>query len=815
MLREWPRLSAWIEEDAEGRRLRRHITQAAAEWDTAGRDQGELFRGARLAAALDWTADHALDINELEREFVTESREASEQEAKRARRTNRRLRALLAGAALLLVAAVAGGTYAVAQRGEARDAETAQLAQRLGAQALVEEDFDLSLLLARQAAAIDDTPQTRGYLLAALQRAPKAVGMMHAPADALLGQADLSPDGRTLAVIDFYDRILFFDSRTFQPVGRPFDAATWLDSVAYRPDGKTLAFGTNGGLVRVLDARTGEELAETVVGGSAARLAFTGDGSRLVVLAGSPPTIRMLDADTLRPVGSPIWPTGFRLNDIASYYRAAHFALTPDGHSVITASDEGELAWWDLQTGRKVRSLAIARDYHALALSLQGRLVAVGIDGGIQLVDVRTGKVTTSTAGFSGSPNALRFSRDGTSVVSANLDGTVTRWDTRSGRPLETLRGHSNAVQHLLFGRGGKTLYTVSSDGTAIAWDLTGRGGVKRTFTFTDDRDFDESFDRHPGRFSPDGRLIAVGLKREGIGLWDARTLKPNGPPLLETGGEVKALSFSSDGRTLAAVTGNGQASIWDVESRSLRHGGIPAYGEQVGVAFSKDGTTLATASSAGIGLWDAETGESIGEIPAYLPFGGDLAFSDDGTLLAVAGGGGGAPRAEVWDVARRTRVAAMEGGPEGDGLSVALTPDGERLALGGYGKVVRLWDVRTRKLIHVLDTGRGGATSLEFSADGSILAVSGFGEPAASLWDVATGTRIGPSLTAGRRTAMVDLSSDGRQLLLTLANGEGAVFDVDPESWARRACALANRALTREEWERFLPGRPYAPACA
>ena len=102
-------------------------------------------------------------------------------------------------------------------------------------------------------------------------------------------------------------------------------------------------------------------------------------------------------------------------------------------------------------------------------------------------------------------------------------------------------------------------------------------------------------------------------------------------------------------------------------------------------------------------------------------------------------------------------------------------------------------------------------------AADGSILAVAGFLEPAASLWDVATGTRIGPSLTVpfGRRTAMVDLSSDGRQLLLTLANGEGAVFDVGPESWARRACALANRALTREEWERFLPGRPYEPACA
>ena len=51
LLREWPRLRDWIEEDTEGRRLRRHITQAATEWDAAGRDQGELYRGARLAAA--------------------------------------------------------------------------------------------------------------------------------------------------------------------------------------------------------------------------------------------------------------------------------------------------------------------------------------------------------------------------------------------------------------------------------------------------------------------------------------------------------------------------------------------------------------------------------------------------------------------------------------------------------------------------------------------------------------------------------------------------------------------------------------------
>ena len=809
LLREWPRLHEWIEEDTEGRRLRRHITQAASDWDATGRDRGELYRGARLAAALDWTADHALDVNELEREFVTESREVSELETKRTRRTNRRLRALLAGVAVLLAAALAGGMFAVLQRGDARDAETAQLAQRLGAQALVEEDLDLSLLLTRQAVAIDDTPQTRGYLLASLLRSPKAIRIMHG-SDALLWGIALNPDGRTLAVCDFFGKLRFYDARTYAQIGEPLPT-DWVESIAYSPDGKTLAYGGDR-YVRLIDARTRAHLAEARVPGRAARMAFTKDGSELVLLVERSISIR--DAATLEPVGLPIELEGFRASFIHSYYRPPHFALTPDGRSLVTASDTGELAKWDLQSRRKTRTFEIATGYHALALSPDGLTAAVGIAGGIELVDVRTGEKRTATAGLTGTPNWLLFSPDGQTVVSANLDGTATLWDAESATPRETLRGHSSAVQQPVFRPDGKTLYTVSDDGTAIAWDLTGNGSVKRPFTFTHDRDFDEAYDRHPGRFSPDGRLIAVGLKEQGIALRDVSDLTPAGAPLLETGGEVKGLAFSPDGRTLAAVTGGGAATIWDLASRSLRHELTFGGGLYVGVGFSPDGITVATSGNAGVELWDVATGASLGKI-AGSTWASDVAFSADGALVAVAAAAPGVPRAQVWDVAKGSLVATIEGGPSaaGDTLSVALSPDGRMLAVGGYGRVVLLWDVPTRKLVHELDQGGAGAVTLEFSRDGRILAVSGF-EPVTSLWDVATGTQIGPSLTAGRRTAMMDLSSDGRRLLMTLANGQGAVWDIDPESWARRACALANRTLTREEWETFLPGRPYEPAC-
>ena len=74
LLREWPRLRGWLEEDAEGRRLHQHLIHAASEWQAGGRDPGELYRGARLAAALDWAAGHEGDLNELERAFLDESR---------------------------------------------------------------------------------------------------------------------------------------------------------------------------------------------------------------------------------------------------------------------------------------------------------------------------------------------------------------------------------------------------------------------------------------------------------------------------------------------------------------------------------------------------------------------------------------------------------------------------------------------------------------------------------------------------------------------------------------------------------------------
>jgi WD40 repeat protein/DNA-binding SARP family transcriptional activator len=796
VFRTWPRLARWLELARTDLVLERDLRAAARSWDTDGRTDDNLYRGARLHAALEWLADNPSDLKPHEREFVTGSRDASQSEATKARRTNRRLRSLLAAVAVLLVAAVAGASLAVIQRGEARDAETAQLAQRLGAQALTENYLDISLLLARQAVAIEDTPQTRSALLAALARAPTALGIMHVGNHGRLDSAALSPDGRTLAVLDFYNKIVFFDALTYARIGEPLFAPEFLRSLAYSPDGATLAYAgqsDGGSFVRLIDPRTRRQLAEFRLSDEPWNIAFTNDGTHVII--GGRKSVSVHDAVTLERVGDPI-----QLPDV---HEPTHFSLTPDGRAVITVSDAGELTWWDMLTGQPIRTLDVASGHGVLALRPDGRSVAVGIDHGVQLIDVDSGAVTVTT-GLLESPNLLRFSPDGGTLVSANGDGTMTLLDAESGSRRGTLHGHADAVRQLVFTHDSGTLYTVSADGATIAWDLTETRSFRRSFAFTGDRDGESP--RVPGQFSPDGELIAVGLVDEGIALWDADRLTQIGAPLMETGGTVDELAFSPDGGTLAALTRLGNLTVWDVATRSLRYEPIGTRGPVLlaGVAFGADGTILVATADNGIRLFDAATGASLGGFASGQA--SDLSLSADGTLAAFAGANG----AEVWDVAARERVLALEGDADAGEFSVALSPDGRTLAVGGWGRFVRHWDVGTGQLVHTLDVGADDSLEvlLEFSPDGRYLATN------ETIWDAETGVRFAPILTVGLPTSLMDLSSDGHRLLVTTDDGRGFIWNLDPASWPEPACALANRALTRDEWETFLPGLPYEPAC-
>ncbi len=182
LLHEWPRLRAWLEDDAEGRKLHRHVTESSRAWDEGGRDSADLYRGARLTSALEWAAPHRADLNEVERSFLKASRTASEDEATKARRANRGLRGLLAGVAVLLCGSLVIGSLALTQRDQAKTALSVADAGRLASRSLVEADPVLALIMAREAVNIDDSVETRSALFAALERAPAITNRIYAPA---------------------------------------------------------------------------------------------------------------------------------------------------------------------------------------------------------------------------------------------------------------------------------------------------------------------------------------------------------------------------------------------------------------------------------------------------------------------------------------------------------------------------------------------------------------------------------------------------------------------------------------------------------
>jgi hypothetical protein len=210
LLSHWPRLARWLEDDEQGRVVRRHLAPAAREWARSGRPDAELYRGARLASALDWAAGHAGDLNPAETEFLDASRAAADQELREQRaradreaqarvreaRARRRLRMVLACVIALLLFSAAISAVALQQRGQARAAQRRAEARRLGALALTEPSLDRSLLLAAAAVRTGPSPETEGDLFSALLRSPNALAQVRG--NSRLQDLALSPDGASL-----------------------------------------------------------------------------------------------------------------------------------------------------------------------------------------------------------------------------------------------------------------------------------------------------------------------------------------------------------------------------------------------------------------------------------------------------------------------------------------------------------------------------------------------------------------------------------------------------------------------------------------
>ncbi|MGW0194060.1 nSTAND1 domain-containing NTPase [Nonomuraea sp. NPDC003201] len=487
-------------------------------------------------------------------------------------------------------------------------------------------------------------------------------------------------------------------------------------------------------------------------------------------------------------------------------------AFSPDGTTLATTDLDGAIRFWDARTRRQLgepmrgpgagTAVAFNRDGTILASAHAAPRDTVEPDGTAVLWDVRSHRqLGEPLRGHTDTVGAVAFSPDGAMLASAGRDGMVALWDVRSHRQLGgPLGGNAVSVPSVAFSPDGSTLAGAGPDGTVLLWDVrSGRriGSPMRTpLMFV-----------YAVAFSPDGKTLASAhgdptmsptVNSGAVRLWDVRSRRPIGKPMLGHTATVNDLTFSPDGMMLASAGSDGTVRLWDTGTR--RAIGVPLTGHSGdvhSVAFSPDGRTLASAGN-DLRLWETLNQRSPG-----LPMEGssqvtyELAFDQDGTRLVSADaygielvGDGGSGLVRVWDVGTRRLTGPRIRDPRGRFLSVAISPDGTLLATGGWDALARLWDVRTGRQVGEPRTDHGPRVDrVRFSPDGALLATGGT-DGTAQLWEVRTLRKSGQELRAGEPGADLDdvsprgvsaiaFSPDGAMMATATGAGDARLWDV------------------------------------
>jgi WD40 repeat protein/DNA-binding SARP family transcriptional activator len=838
LLREWPRYRTWLEEDRVGRRVYAHLAAAARDWEARGRDVADVYRGARLAAALEWRAGHELELNHTERQFLDAGRAV-------AGRAQRRLRMVLGAVAALLAVAVAGAVVALDQRASARNEARAAESERLGLQALTEPRLDRSLLLARQGVALDDSLATRSYLLDALLRSPAAIRVISGDGNPLTA-LDLSPDGRTLAAGDSRGNVVFFDAASGRRIAAPYQALRAISAVRFSPDGKLVAL-VEGDVVDLLDART-HQSRTLLLAGPPSTSGVSNNPWALGAIAFSPNS-RVLAAEVIhnqshRTSDIVRWNvrTGRRLEpprQIAPTPEATLVGLIASGAQVVTSSASADVTIIrDAATLQPLRRLR-GGDIRGV-LSPDGRLVAFGsADGSVRILDLHTGVLRTAADRHDGVVTDLRFTPDARRLLTTGADGRLIEWNVADARRLETFTGHAGSVSQIAIAPDGSTAYTAGEDGTVIAWDLAGNRRLGRPFTAPPrsatmalgsgdgTTNFDPAGTTVPvAGFAvaptPDGRGFAVPDDAGYVDVFDSRTLKRTARLPVSPGRQVAAVALAPDGRTVAATTQDGHLRFGDLRHPQRLGAPLAVTDWPVwSLAFSGDGRWLATAgditsSDPPLQLWDVRHRRLMNTalLSPRTADASDVTFSPDGTRLAAAvNDSEGTTAIEILSVPQLAQLKKL---PTDAGTSLRFSPDGRLLVFGDVHGRVWLYDTHTwtpRGSPLVAHTG--AVVTVSFSPDGRTLATTS-DDGTTRLWDVSSARAIGTALPGPAQHYVAAAFVDGGTHLVTLDdNGHGNLWDIQPQSWARRACQIAGRTLTRTEWNAALSERTYAPACA
>lgn len=415
------------------------------------------------------------------------------------------------------------------------------------------------------------------------------------------GASAFSPDGRTLVAVGFDGFAVWnvADGALRFKLDSYFDPG--LQAVTFTPDGKEFAVGDANNMIALYDADTGDNKDAFYHDDAVTSVAFNPDGS-ILAAASTDGVIKLWNVQT-----------GSEILSLTKYGgRADILGFTNDDSTIVVASTEGTAWRWNAVSGEQI---SIAHGYQfgtthgtypypsSITLNSRSTLLATGIwiSGRIYLWKPNGKSNGRLEIGYGLDIIDVAVSHDGRTIAGLSY-GNIYLWDLESGNRLTGLRLHGASPRSIEFSPDNQTLAVGDSDGI-VTLRNTKTGSTIAMLSGMDG-------DVNNLSFSPDGTIIAFtsycyscppDKQNSIIQVWDVKTAKPLYVLQGHTG-PVKGLAFSPDGTTLASVAGDDTLRFWDVAAGRE----IAALPEQAwALAFSHHGTMIATSSTDGtVRLW-------------------------------------------------------------------------------------------------------------------------------------------------------------------------------------------------------------------
>jgi WD40 repeat protein len=793
LIRHWPRLRQWLDENRTDLRLLATVRTAAVEWTKDPGDETLLVhRGLRLVEAEQLKTHARLGLNRREADYVDacvafREREQRDRE-ERARRELEQARALAESqlrrvrvfrsaaivSSVLLAAAVLSGLvayfyYRTAQRslvekGIALDKEKEAVAasERLAANVAFDRGQSLCqsgdigsgmLWLAHSLRLTPKDDEERQWVIRASlagwrrQLWPLKAVFVHGGRDSAVA---ISPDGKTALTGNSTPEAQLWNLTTGTELGKLVGHEKPVLCVAFSPGGKKALTGSEDGSVRLWDVATRAQLRQLPGSASVWAVAFSPDGS--TALTGSADRFaRLWDLSTCREVR--------KLEGHSGPVQAV--AFNSEGTAALTGALDGARLW-QLPSGKPVRAFQGNSPISSVAFGQRNRLIATGSEQGpAQLWNPETGEPVGLPLGHGNRRvMAAVFSPDGKSVLTGSSDRFLRFWEL----PGENQKGsRSTYLTRLLANPQEARALAYSSDGTSLlagsteqecrCWGVPRNPGSSLSLP-------------HPAAvvaatYSPDARTILTRIDRAAY-RWDADTGQalPFAPPALNSA-NAQVMAFSPDGEVALVETAFRQSQLWSVTAGKAIGDTMSHPGRVGTVLFSPDGKTVFTVSDGKMAqLWAADTGKLLANLPHQERINAAV-YRSDGKVVVTASND---KKARAWEVPGGALVNELV--HEDEVLTVALTHDGQVVGTGSKDKTGRLWATTTGKQIGKPLYHNGYVSALAFSPDGKTV-LTGSSDGTARLWVTATGQPLSDVFEHRTAVSVVDFSHDN-QLALT-----------------------------------------------